>query len=89
MANHKSALKAHRTSQKRREINRRNRSSLRTAIKAIRSAADSGDAETAGKLLPGMLSLIDRSVKKGVLHGNAGDRHKSRITRLVSRAAAK
>jgi small subunit ribosomal protein S20 len=89
MANHKSAVKAHASSLKRRDINRRNRSTLRTALKQIRTAATAGDAETARKLLPGTLSLIAKSVKRGVIHGNAGARHKSRVSRLVNRSAAK
>ena len=89
MANLKSAVKAHRTSLKRRENNRRDRSTLRTAIKAIRGAAGSGEGEKALKLLPAMHSLVDVSVKKGLLHNNAGARHKSRITRLVNSSAAK
>lgn len=89
MATHKSALKAHRTSQRRREVNRRGRSTLRSALKDIRTAATSGDGEKARKLLPGTLSLIDLSVKKGVLHDNAGARQKSRITRLVNSTASK
>ncbi len=89
MATHKSALKSHRASERRREVNKRNRSRLRTALKTIRAAAESGDAEKARALLPDTLALIDSSVGKRVIHENAGARHKSRITRLVNRRAAK
>lgn len=89
MATHKSALKAHRASERRREINRRNRTRLRTSLKGIRAAAEAKDGEKARALLPGTLSLIDKSVGKGVLHENAGARHKSRITRLVGSLPAK
>lgn len=89
MATHKSALKAHRNSETRREVNRSNRSRLRKAIKEIRTAADSGDVDKARTLLPGTLSLIDQSVRKGTLHENAGSRHKSRIARAINRSAAR
>ncbi len=89
MATHKSATRSHRASERRREVNKKNRSRLRSALKTIRTAAESGDAEKARTLLPGTLVLIDRSVGKRVLHANAGARHKSRITRLDGNRAAK
>jgi ribosomal protein S20 len=36
-------------------------------------------------LLPEAYSIIDRSVKKGVLSKNAAARHKSRLTRLANK----
>ena len=88
MATHKSAIKAHRASVRRRDVNRANRTQFRSALKKIRSAAASGDSATAEKLLPGTVSLIDRCIQKGILHENAAARHKSRLTRLVHRTAA-
>ncbi len=83
MATHGSALKAHRQSLRRREVNRRNLSRLRSEIKRLRETVKSGDAAAADKLLPKTLSLIDKSIQKGVLHDNAAARHKSRLSRLV------
>lgn len=79
MANHASALKAHRQSLVKREHNREMRSRLRTAIKTIRTAIDSKDAETARKELPAAVSLIDKMAAKGIIHDNAAARHKSRL----------
>jgi len=39
--------------------------------------------ETAIKLLPETVSLIDKSVKKGTIHENKGTRYKSRLSRQV------
>jgi small subunit ribosomal protein S20 len=86
MATHKSADKAHRQSLRRQTANRANVSRLRTEIKRMRETA-AGDAGAAQKLLPGMISLIDKSVQKGVLHENAAARHKSRLSRLVRTSA--
>lgn len=88
MANHKSAEKRIRQNEKRRAINRQNRSEMRTEIKKLRSALNLGDADRAKQLLPSVMSMIDRSIQKGVLHRNAAARYKSRLTRRVSEAAA-
>ena len=84
MATHKSALKEHRASLKRREVNRQSRSVLRTAIKKLRTSAASGEAAAAGKMIPETFALLDRSIKKGLIKENAGNRQKSRLSRLVN-----
>jgi small subunit ribosomal protein S20 len=80
MPNHKSAEKRVRQNEKRRDINRGNRGRLRTGIKKLRAALESGDAGAAQALLPATVSLIDKAVQKGVLHRNAAARYKSRLT---------
>jgi small subunit ribosomal protein S20 len=89
MPNHKSAEKRVRQSERRRLINRNNRTKLRTSIKKLRSALDGGDGKAAGSLLPTTVSEIDKAVKKGALHRNAAARHKSRLTARVTQASAK
>ena len=89
MPNHKSAEKRERQNHKRREINRSNRSRLRTGIKKLRAALASGDQSTVGALLPETVSLIDKAVQKGTLHRNAAARYKSRLTLRVNEAAQK
>jgi len=84
----KSALKQWRKSVKRREINRRNLSRLRTFIKKLRRAIETGDAAVARELLPQTISIIDKSIQKGVIHRNAAARYKSRLTLLVNRLVA-
>ncbi|HEX8355206.1 MAG TPA: 30S ribosomal protein S20 [Pyrinomonadaceae bacterium] len=83
MPNHKSAEKRVRQNEKRRDINRGNRGRLRTGIKKLRAAIESGDAGAAQGLLSQTVSLIDKAVQKGVLHRNAAARHKSRLTMHV------
>lgn len=89
MANHESAVKAHRQSLERRERNRQYRSRLRKALKTFRSAVDDGRADEAKSSLSETVSLIDKLVGKGVIHQNAGGRYKSRLMkRLTSSATA-
>jgi small subunit ribosomal protein S20 len=89
MPNHKSAEKRVRQSERRRLINRSNRTHLRGAIKKLRTALDGGDAKATAALLPVTVSEIDKAVQKGALHRNAAARHKSRLTVRVNQAAAK
>jgi len=83
MAHHKSAVRQHRRSLRRREINKSNKSALRTMMRKTREAIKSNEAEEARKLLPRLFSSIDRAVKKGVIHKNTGSRYKSRLSRQV------
>ncbi len=89
MPNHKSAEKRMRQNEKRRIINRNNRGRLRTGIKKLRAALDSGDQAVVQGLLPATVSLIDKAVQKGALHRNAAARYKSRLTARVNQAGAK
>ena len=88
MPNHKSAKKRMRQNEKRREINRSNRSRLRTEIKKLRASLAGADKDQAQTLLPETVSTIDKAVQKGVLHRNAAARYKSRLTMNVNAAGA-
>ena len=88
MPNHKSAIKRVRQNETKREINRGNRSRVRTAIKKLRSAMSTGTAKDAQDLLPLTVSQIDKAVQKGVIHRNAASRYKSRLTARVNQKAA-
>jgi small subunit ribosomal protein S20 len=87
MANHKSAIKRTRQDARKKVRNRRNRGRLRTAVKALRAAIAAGNNEVAQSLLPGTISIIDKSIQKGSLHRNAAARHKSRLTEKVTAMA--
>ena len=87
MPNHKSAEKRVRQSEKRRMINRGHKTKVRTYIKKLRAALDSGKGEDIQKVLPETISVIDKSVQKGVLHKNAAARYKSRLTARANQAA--
>jgi small subunit ribosomal protein S20 len=84
MANHKSAEKRVRQNARRNEINRSNRSKLRTHIKNLRAAIADHDKKDSVELLNPTISLIDKAVNKGIIHKNTAARHKSRLTRHVS-----
>jgi len=87
MPNHKSAEKRVRQNEKRRLINRGHRSKVRTYIKKMRAALDSGQGEDVQNVLPEVMSVIDKSVQKGVLHKNAAARYKSRLTVRANQVA--
>ncbi|MFB0565034.1 MAG: 30S ribosomal protein S20 [Candidatus Aminicenantaceae bacterium] len=83
MAHHKSAIRQWRRSLRRRAINRRNKSILRSQIGNLREAIENKDKEEVQRLLPLTFSVIDKSVKKGTIHENKGNRYKSRLSRQV------
>ena len=87
MANHKSALKRVRQNAKRNEINRSNRSKLRTQIKKLRTALSTADKSQSTELLNPTVSLIDKAVNKGLIHKNTAARYKSRLTKHVTELA--
>ncbi|MGH8691921.1 MAG: 30S ribosomal protein S20 [Burkholderiales bacterium] len=79
MANIKSARKRAKQAVERREHNMRLRTAVRTAIKNAKKAVAAGRKDDAAKALRASQRAIDRVVAKGVMHRNAGDRHKSRL----------
>jgi small subunit ribosomal protein S20 len=89
MPNHKSAEKRDRQNARRNEVNTANRTRLRTTIKRLRTALAAGNAQEAQELLPQTVSVIDKSVQKGILHRNTAARHKARLTSHVNELAAK
>lgn len=87
MPNHKSSEKRVRQSEKRRVINRSNRTKVRTYIKKLRAALDSGKSGDVQTVLPEAISVIDKAVQKGVMHKNAAARYKSRLTVQANQVA--
>jgi small subunit ribosomal protein S20 len=88
MANHASALKAHRQSLKHRSNNRCNRSSLRTCLKQFNERLQAGKTEEAGNSLAEMYAAIDKSQQKKAISKNAAARQKSRLTKRLNAALA-
>jgi small subunit ribosomal protein S20 len=86
MPNHKSAEKRMRQNENRRDINRSNRTRMRSQIKKLRAALAGDAAGTLQETLAQTVSVIDKSVQKGVLHKNAAARYKSRLTARVNQA---
>jgi len=83
MVRHASAVRQHRRSVRRNVISGKNKAAFRTQVKKLREAIQQQNKETAQKLLPQTVSLIDQSVKKGTIHKNKGARFKSRLSRQV------
>lgn len=82
MANIRSAEKQNRKMIKHRTRNRAAMASLRTAVKAARSAVDAKAADAAG-LVKEAVSIIDSAVTKGILKRQTASRY---VSRLVSRS---
>ena len=83
MANIKSAKKRAHQSQTRRSHNMAMRSKLRTSIKKVVSAVESGKADDAAARYKEAVPVIDAMVSKGILHKNKAARHKSRLNQHV------
>jgi len=83
MANIKSARKRAKQAVERRSHNMSLRTEVRSAIKNVTKAVAAGRKDDAAKALRESQRVIDRVVAKGVLHRNAGDRHKSRLAHAL------
>lgn len=88
MANHASALKAHRQNLKHRSRNRSNRSNLRTSLKQFNDQLDAGKTEDAKQSLSELYAVVDKSKKKKSLSKNAASRQKSRLTKRLNASLA-
>ncbi len=84
MANHKSALKRHRQSLKRRARNVAVKSSLKTTIKKVREAITQKEAAKAQELLVQTTKALDKAASKGVIHKNNAARRISRLAHSVN-----
>ena len=83
MANIKSARKRAHQAIGLRAHNMRLRTEVRSAMKAVVKAVAAGNKDNAAKALRDSQRVIDRVVAKGVMHHNAGDRHKSRLAHAL------
>ena len=85
MPTHKSAEKALRQSITRNLRNKAVKSKVRTTIKKVETARDQTQAK---ELLKQTFSLLDKAVKRNVIHFNQASRTKSRLTKLVNQLGA-
>lgn len=83
MANHKSALKRIRQSERRRKRNQHIRTQMRTMVKRCREAFDSGDAARAADAFKVAEREIRRAVTKGVIPRQRADRSISRLAKRL------
>jgi len=56
---------------------------VRTYLKNVLAAIESGNHETAQRALSAAVPVIDRMVKHGIIHKNKAARHKSRLAGQV------
>ena len=83
LANSLSARKRARQAEKHRLRNASQRSHVRTTIKKVLAAIESGDKSAAEEAYKEAVPAIDRSVSKGLMHVNKAARHKSRMNKHV------
>jgi len=83
MANHVSSLKRARQTLTKTAINRANRSKLRGALRLMREALAAGDKKSITAVYRTTVSVLYKSVQKGVLHKNTASRYKGRLNARV------
>jgi small subunit ribosomal protein S20 len=79
MANHFSALKRARQTEKRTANNRASKSRLRLALRRFREALAAGNKDSAELNYRSAVAVLDKSIRKGVIHNNTASRYKSRL----------
>ncbi len=82
MANIKSQIKRNKQNEKRHERNKAVKSSLKTAVRKFREAADAG-ADDAVELGRDAMKKLDKAASKGVIHKNPAANRKSSIAKRV------
>ncbi|MEJ2223230.1 MAG: 30S ribosomal protein S20 [Desulfobacterales bacterium] len=84
MANHKSAEKRARQNEKRRVRNKAARTRIKHVTKEVRQASGEGSKEDALAKLKAAQSIVDKALKKGVIHKKTAARKISRLSKLVN-----
>jgi small subunit ribosomal protein S20 len=79
MANHKSAEKRIRQTERRTAVNKARLSRIRTFVKKVETALDAGDKTSAQAAFLAAQPELQRGVTKGVLHKNTAARKISRL----------
>ena len=87
MAHSPQARKRARQNEKRRRNNASLRSLVRTVIKKVVAAIETGDAEKARAAYQDAVPVIDRMADKGIIHKNKAARHKSRLNAQIKALA--
>ncbi len=84
MANIKSQIKRNRTNERARQRNVAVKSALKTAVRRVRTAATSGDAEAAAAALATASKALDKAASKGVIHKNQAANRKSGMAKKLA-----
>ena len=83
MANSPQARKRARQQEQGRQHNRAQRSMVRTYLKKVNKAIESGDQQAARERLREASSVLDKASRKGRFHPNKAARHKSRLSAKI------
>jgi small subunit ribosomal protein S20 len=89
VANIKSQIKRIKTNEKARLRNKSVKSSLKTAVRKFREAADSGDAAAAQAAATAASRQLDKAASKGVIHANQAANRKSAMAKKAAQLASK
>lgn len=81
MANHKSSLKRIRQTVVKTARNKYYHKTTRNAIKALRGTTDKKEAAEA---LPKVVAMLDKLVKRNIIHKNKSANLKSSLTKMVN-----
>ncbi|MEN3033503.1 MAG: 30S ribosomal protein S20 [Aquificaceae bacterium] len=84
MANTRQSIKRARRDQRRKVRNRQHLSRMKTYIRNFRKLVLEGKLEDADKYLPQVVSVIQHTASKGVIHKNEASRRVSRIYKLFN-----
>jgi small subunit ribosomal protein S20 len=84
MADHFSALKRARQTERRTVRNRANTSALRTQLRQLRETIARGEKAAAEQMYRETVSVLDKAIQKGILHAATASRYKSRLSARVS-----
>ena len=88
MANHKSALKRARQNDIRRLRNRGYKTQVKNAVKNVRSAISENTPDKAQEDLKAAVSIIQKTVSRGVIHRKTASRKIARLSRQVHRLSS-
>ena len=84
MANIKSQIKRIKTNEKARQRNKSVKSSVKTAIRKFREAAEAGEKDQAVELGRDASKKLDKAASKGVIHRNQAANRKSAIAKKTA-----
>lgn len=88
MPNTPSAKKAMRKAERKTAINKARRSAMRTQVRRVEEAIQSGDADAAREAFKSAEPVLVRSGQKGIVHARAASRKVSRLAKRIKAMSA-
>ena len=81
MANHKSAIKRIRQSEKRRLLNKYFHKTARNAVRKLKALTTKKEA---AELFPKVVAMLDKLAKRNIIHKNKASNLKSKLAKYLS-----